>query len=49
MKKVKEMIETAPSKKEAMDMLETWRLFYGLSESQYANARKYIRKVWNPL
>jgi hypothetical protein len=49
MKKIKEMIETAPSKKDAMDMLETWRLFNGLSESQYANARKYIRKVWSLL
>jgi hypothetical protein len=47
MKKVKEMIETAPSKKEAMDMLETWRLFNGLSESLYMRGREYIRKVWN--
>jgi len=47
MKKVKEMIETAPSKKEAMAMLETWRLFNGLSESLYAKGREYIRKVWN--
>ena len=47
MKKVKEMIETAPSKKEAMDMLETWRLFNGLSESLYMRGREYIREVWN--
>ncbi len=49
MKKVKEMIETAQSYKDAMDTLETWRLFYGLSESQYVKARKYIRKVWSLL
>jgi len=47
MKKVKEMIEVAPSKKAAMNMLETWRLFNGLSESLYAKGREYIRKVWN--
>jgi hypothetical protein len=47
MKKVKEMIEAAPSKKAAMNMLETWRLFNGLSESLYAKGREYIRKVWN--
>ncbi len=47
MKKVKEMIEAAPSKKAAMDMLETWRLFNGLSGSLYAKGREYIRKVWH--
>jgi hypothetical protein len=47
MKRVKEMIETAPSKKMAMDMLEQWRLFNGLSESLYEKGRKYIREAWN--
>jgi len=44
---IMEMAETAPSKKMAMDMLETWRLFHGLSETLYEKGRKYIREVWN--
>jgi hypothetical protein len=47
MKKVIEMIEAAPSKKAAMNMLETWRLFNGLSESLYTKGREYARKIWN--
>lgn len=45
MQKVKEMIETAPSKKEAMNMLETWKLFGGLNDSLYKKGREYIQKV----
>ena len=47
MKKVKEMIDSAPSKKDAMQMLETWRIFRGLSDTMYNKGRVYIREVWN--
>lgn len=44
MKKIKEMIESAPTKRDAMSMLETWRIFGNVSDTQYAKARELIRK-----
>ena len=45
MKKIKAMVDSAPSKKDAMDMLETWRIFHGLSDALYTKGRAYIREV----
>jgi hypothetical protein len=44
MKKIITMIESAPTKKAAMDMLETWRIFGSVTPRQYEKARELIRK-----
>ena len=44
MKRIKEMIETAPTKLMAIDMLNTWRLFGNVTEQQYTKGRELIRK-----
>ena len=44
MKKIKDMIESAPTKRAAMSMLETWRIFGNVSDAQYMKARELIRK-----
>jgi hypothetical protein len=43
MKKIKEMIESAPSKMDAINMLNTWRLFGNITEQQYTKGRELIR------
>jgi hypothetical protein len=47
MKQIKEMIEIAPTKLMAMDMLNTWRLFGNITEQQYAKGRELIRKEFS--
>jgi len=47
MKKIKEMIETAPTKKMAMDMLETFRIFGNITDRQYQKGRELIRKEFD--
>jgi hypothetical protein len=47
MKKIKEMVDSSFSKRDAMQMLETWRIFGGLSDDLYEKGRKYIREVWS--
>ena len=44
MKRIKEMVETAPTKSMAMNMLNTWRLFGNLTEGQYKKGRELIKK-----
>jgi hypothetical protein len=46
MKRIKEMIETAPTKKDAREMLETWRIFGNITAAQYANGLKLIQKLF---
>jgi hypothetical protein len=46
MKRIKEMIETAPRTKDAREMLETLRIFGNITESQYAKGREMIRKLF---
>ena len=43
MKKIKEMVDSAFNKRDAMQMLELWRL-KGLSDSLYEKGREYIRQ-----
>ena len=45
MKRIKEMIETAPTKSMAIDMLNTWRLFGNITEQQYVKGRELITKL----
>ena len=44
MKRIKDMVESAFTKKQAMDMLETWRIFGNLTDKQYQKGRELIRK-----
>jgi hypothetical protein len=44
MKRIKEMIETAPTKSLAMQMLETHRIFGDITAAQYKKSRELIRK-----
>jgi hypothetical protein len=46
MKRIKEMIESAPSRKDAREMLETWRIFGNITEIQYQKSREMIRKLF---
>ena len=47
MKKIKHMIETAPTKSMAMDMLNTWKIFGNITERQYEKGRQLIREEFN--
>ena len=47
MKKIKAMIESAPTKKDAMEMLSWMRLYGNLSEVQYQKGRELIRKEFS--
>ena len=44
MKKIKEMVHSAPTKKDAMEILSWMRLYGNLSDSDYAKGRKLITK-----
>ena len=46
MKRIKEMIETSPTKRDAMQMLETWRVFGNVTDNQYQKGRAMIRKYF---
>lgn len=46
MKKIKEMVDSALSKRDAMQMLETWRIFRGLNDTLYNKGKAYIKEVW---
>ena len=41
------MIETAPTKLLAINMLDTWRLFGNITEKQYTKGRELIRKEFS--
>jgi hypothetical protein len=43
-KKIKEMVESAPNKKLAIDMLNTWRTFGNMSDKEYEQGRELIKK-----
>jgi hypothetical protein len=44
MKKIKEMIETAPTKSIAIEMLNVYRIFGDINQTQYEKGRELIRK-----
>ena len=44
MKKIKEMIEGAPTKKMAIEMLDSMRIFGDVSDINYEKGKKLIRK-----
>ena len=47
MKKIKAMIESAPTKKDAMDMLNWMRLYGNISDVNYQKGRELIRKEFS--
>ena len=44
MKRIIEMIESAPSASEARNMLNTWLMLGAITESQYVKGRERIRR-----
>ena len=46
MKRIKEMIENSPTKWDAMQMLEIWRIFGNVTDDQYQKGRDMIRKYF---
>lgn len=44
MEKIKDMIESAPTKKDAMEMLNTFKIFGDISEEQYEKGCELIKK-----
>jgi hypothetical protein len=42
MKKIKEMIESAPNKTMAKEVLNSWRIIGHISEEQYKKGRQII-------
>ena len=44
MKKIKEMVNTAPTKSMAIEMLNIYRNFGDITEDQYKKGRELIRK-----
>ena len=44
MYKIIAMIESAPTKKDAIQILETWRIFGNIIETDYRKGRELIRK-----
>ena len=47
MKKIKAMVESAPTKKDAMEILEAMRLVGNISDAQYQKGRELIRKEFS--
>ena len=47
MNKIKIMAESAPTKKQAMDMLETYHIFGNVTEDEYKKGKAIIRKEFN--
>ena len=47
MAKIKAMVESAPTKKDAMDMLSWWRIYGKISEEEYQKGRELIRKEFS--
>ena len=44
MKKIKAMVESAPTKKDAMEILEAMRLVGNITDAEYQKGRKLITK-----
>jgi hypothetical protein len=47
MKKIKNIIDSAFNKKDAMNMLETLRIFGNITDVEYEKGRKLIREEFN--
>lgn len=47
MKKIKAMIESAPTKKDALEILEAMRIVGNITDSEYQKGREMIRKEFS--
>jgi hypothetical protein len=47
MKKIKAMVDSAPTKRDAREILEAMRLVGNITEAQYAKGRELIRKEFS--
>jgi hypothetical protein len=47
MNEIKSMIESAPTKMMAINMLNTWQLFGNITDKQYIKGRKLITKEFS--
>jgi len=47
MKKIKSMVASAPTKKDAKFILDAWRLVGSITEAQYAKGRELITKEFS--
>ena len=47
MKKIKAMVESAPTKRDAMEMLEAMRIYGNLSDAEFKKGRELIRKEFS--
>ena len=44
MKRIKDMVESAFNKRDAMEMLDRWKIFGDMTEKQYKKGRELIKK-----
>ena len=47
MKRIKEMVETAPTKSMAIGILDTWMIYGDITEKQYKKGRELIKKEFS--
>ena len=47
MKKIRAMVESAPTKKDAMEMLSWMRIYGNVSDANYEKGRELIRKEFS--
>ena len=47
MKKIRAMVESAPTKKDAKYILDAWRLVGSITEAHYAKGRELITKEFS--
>jgi len=46
-RKIKEMIESAPTKIMALNMLEEWKMYSDITDEQYQKGRELIREEFD--
>ena len=44
MKRIKDMVESAFNKRDAMEMLDRWKIFGDMTEKQYNKGKELIKK-----
>lgn len=47
MERIKDMVESAFNKRDAMDMLETWKIFGSMTYEEYNYGRELIREEFD--
>jgi hypothetical protein len=47
MERIKDMVESAFNKRDARDMLETWKIFGNMTEEEYNYGKELIKKEFD--